>query len=150
MRQIKLDLGIDFGFLPAVYSSLNFITFCFLLFAFYKIRFKRDVAGHQRFMTMSVVLSGAFLILYVLYHITSPETSFCREGLIRPTYYFLLVTHIILAAVILPFILFTYIRAFTNQFARHKKMARWVFPLWLYVALTGPIIYLLLLPCYGV
>jgi putative membrane protein len=148
MRRIRLDLGVDLSFLPAVYSVLNTITFVLLLLAFYFIRYKKNVAAHQRLMTGAVILSGLFLILYVLYHITNAETSFCQQGSIRTIYFFLLITHIILAAIILPFILFTYIRAYTAQFARHKRLARWVWPIWLYVALTGPVIYLLLLPCY--
>lgn len=148
MRRIKLDLGADLSFLPAVYSVLNTITFLLLLLAFYFIRYKKDVVTHQKLMSAAVLLSGLFLILYVLYHITNAETSFCREGFIRTIYFLLLISHIVLAAIILPFILFTYIRAYTAQFTRHKKLARWVWPIWLYVALTGPVIYLLLLPCY--
>jgi putative membrane protein len=148
MRRIHIDLSIDLSFLPAVYSTINFVTFCLLIFAFYQIRYEKNINRHRKFMTASVILSGVFLLLYVLYHITSEETSFCREGAIRYVYFFLLISHIILAAIILPFILFTYIRALTNQFDRHKKLARWVLPLWLYVAITGPVIYLFLLPCY--
>jgi putative membrane protein len=148
MRRIHLDLPIDLSFLPAIYSGINFVTFCLLLFAFYQIRYAKNRDRHRKLMTSAVVLSGIFLLLYVLYHITSEETSFCRDGVIRFVYFFLLITHIVLAAIILPFILFTYIRALTNQFDRHIKLARWVLPLWLYVAITGPVIYLFLLPCY--
>jgi putative membrane protein len=148
MRRIKVDVGVELSFLPAVYSVLNTITFFLLLLAFYFIKYKKDVPTHQKLMSGAVLLSGLFLILYVLYHITSAETLFCQEGLIRNVYFVLLISHIVLAAIILPFILFTYIRAYTAQFPRHKKLARWVWPLWLYVALTGPVIYLLLLPCY--
>ena len=148
MRKIHWDIPVDLSILPAVYSVINFITFVLLLLAFYQIRYRKNVSLHQKLMTMSVVLSGIFLLLYVLYHITSDETTFCRDGVIRYFYFFLLVSHILLAAIILPFILFTYIRAYTSQFIRHKNLARWVLPLWLYVALTGPIIYLFLLPCY--
>ena len=148
MRRFHFSIGVELSFLPAIYSVLNGIIFCLLLVAFYFIRFRKNASIHRKLMTVSALLSGLFLILYVLYHITNPETIFCREGIIRSVYFFLLITHIFLAAVILPFILFTYIRAYTAQYMRHKKMARWVFPLWLYVAITGPVIYLLLLPCY--
>jgi putative membrane protein len=92
--------------------------------------------------------SALFLLSYVLYHFTTPETRFGGEGVIRYIYFFILITHIILAALTLPFILLTFNRAYTDQFDRHRKMARWVFPLWLYVAVTGPICYLMLKPYY--
>jgi len=148
MRKIHIHLPVDLSFLPGIYSAINFITFCLLLLAYYQIRYLKNVKLHQKLMTTSVFLSGLFLLLYVLYHITSSEIVFCKEGGIRYFYFFLLVSHILLAAVILPFILFTYIRAFTSQFERHKRLARWVLPLWLYVSLSGPVIYLFLLPCY--
>lgn len=147
MRRIKIDTSIDFSFLPPLYSSLNALTAFLLVVALVFI--KRGMASqHKRMMTMALATSVLFLLCYVVYHITTPETRYCGVGLIRYFYFFLLITHIILAAVILPFILFTYIRAYTNQFERHKAMARWVFPLWLYVAVTGPVIYLMLSPCY--
>lgn len=147
MRRIKIDTDIDFSFLPPFYSLLNAITALFLIVALVYI--KKGMANqHRKMMTMALATSVLFLLCYVVYHITTPETLYCQEGPIRYVYFTLLISHIILAAVILPFILFTYIRAFTNQFQKHKAMARWVFPLWLYVALTGPIIYLMLRPCY--
>lgn len=149
MRRIKIDVDRDLSFLPMVYSTLNFITFCLLLVGYYLIRFKKNIEWHQRFMTYSAILSAFFLFLYVLYHITNPETPYCKVGTIRIIYLFLLITHIVFAALILPFILFTYIRAFTRQFERHRSMARWVFPVWLYVAITGPILFLMLWPCYS-
>ncbi|MBK8501783.1 MAG: DUF420 domain-containing protein [Saprospiraceae bacterium] len=149
MRRVHIDLSIDLSFLPALYSGINFITFCLLIFAFYQIRYANNMTRHRKFMTISVILSGIFLVLYVLYHITSEETSFCREGVIRYVYFFLLISHIVLAAIILPFILFTYIRAFTKQFDRHKRLARWVLPLWLYVSHYWSGYLSFLLPCYA-
>ena len=99
-------------------------------------------------MTLAMISSLLFLLGYVLYHITNADTKFGGVGTIRPIYFFLLITHIVLAAVIFPFILFTYIRAFTGQFIRHKKMARWVYWFWLYVAVTGPVLYLMIKPYY--
>ncbi len=148
MRRFKIETNIDFTYLPAIYSTINAITFVLLLIGFYLIRFRRDQISHQRVMSAAMVASGLFLLLYVLYHMTTPETSFCGEGPSRAIYFMVLISHIVLAAVILPFILFTYIRAYTKQFQRHKKLARWVWPLWLYVAASGPIIYLMLRPCY--
>lgn len=147
MRRIHIDTSIDFSFLPMVYSALNAFTAAMLVAAI--IFIKKGMANqHRKAMTVALIASGLFLLLYVVYHITTPETKFCGIGPIRYFYFFLLITHIVLAAVILPFILFTYIRAYTNQFDKHKRMARWVFPLWLYVAITGPVLYVLLYPCY--
>lgn len=148
MRRIKIDLGVDFGFLPAVYSILNALTACILIVAYRAIR-KKDVHTHKLAIFWAVGLSALFLLLYVLYHITTPETLFCKEGFIRYIYFFFLITHVVLAAVIFPFILFTLVRAITGQLDRHKKMARWVWPIWFYVAVTGPVCYLFLYPCYS-
>ncbi len=147
MRKIKLDLGIDFTFLPPVHSTLNGITAILLVIAFIFIKQKK-INAHRNMMFSAMITSALFLVSYVLYHITTPETSFCQEGTIRYLYFFLLITHVVLAGVIFPFILFTLIRGYTNQIQKHKKMARWVFPLWLYVAVTGPILYVMLMPCY--
>ncbi len=148
MRRFKISINADVSFLPFVYSTINFITAILLLFGYYLIRIKKHIALHQRIMTICILLSISFLIMYVLYHITTEETLYCGQGAIRILYFFILISHVVLASLILPFILFTYIRAITQQFVRHKRMARWVFPVWFYVAITGPAIYLLLLPCY--
>lgn len=147
MRRVKIDLGIDFSFLPPIHASLNAIAAVFLLLAYYFIR-NKNVQVHRRFIYAAMVCSGLFLVSYVLYHFTTPETKFGGTGAIRTVYFFILITHVILAALILPFILLTFNRAYTAQYERHKKMARWVFPLWLYVAVTGPICYLMLRPYY--
>lgn len=162
MRKISLNLGVDFTFLPPLYSTLNALTAVFLLLALYQIK-QKNIVNHQRLMNVAVILSALFLLCYVLYHITTPETKFgdvnhdgivddaelAGLGSMRTIYLILLISHIVLAAVILPFILFTYIRAYTNQIVKHRKMAKWVFPLWLYVAVTGPVLYLMLKPYYG-
>ncbi len=148
MRQPKkIDLGIDFSFLPAVYSTLNGIVAILLIIALVAIK-RGNAKAHRKFTTSAMIGSVLFLLGYVVYHITTPETLYCGVGAIRYVYFFLLITHIVLAAVILPFILFTFIRAYTNQFDKHRKMAKWVFPLWLYVAITGPVLYMFLSPCY--
>lgn len=147
MRRYKIDLGVDFSFLPPIHASLNALAAVILLFAFYFIK-NKQIENHRRAIYAAMVCSALFLISYVLYHFTTPETRYGGQGLMRTFYFFLLITHVILAAVILPFILLTFNRAFTNQFERHKKMARWVFPLWLYVTVTGPICYLMLRPYY--
>ena len=147
MRRVKIETGLDFSFLPPFHASLNALASVALILGLAAIK-NGNAHRHRFFMVTAIILSVLFLISYVVYHFTMPETSFCKEGIVRYVYFFLLITHIILAAVILPFILFTFIRAFTFQFDRHKKLARWVFPLWLYVTISGPILYLMLRNCY--
>lgn len=147
MRRVKIQTDIDFSFLPPVHASLNALTAVILVVAFIHIKNGR-VEQHRKAIYAAMVTSALFLFSYVLYHFTTPETRFGGEGIIRYVYFFILITHIILAALTLPFILLTFNRAYTDQFDRHKKMARWVFPLWLYVAVTGPVCYLMLKPYY--
>ena len=147
MRRVKIETDIDFSFLPPVHASLNALTAVILVVAFIHIKNGR-VEQHRKAIYAAMVTSALFLLSYVLYHFTTPETRFGGEGTIRYIYFFILVTHIVLAAVTLLFILLTFNRAYTDQFDRHKKMARWVFPLWLYVAVTGPVCYLMLKPYY--
>ncbi|MEE9373232.1 MAG: DUF420 domain-containing protein [Saprospiraceae bacterium] len=148
MRRVKIDLSLDSSFLPPVNALLNTFTTLFLVAALYMV-LKKNFNAHMNLMTAALVSSVLFLMCYVLYHFTTVETSFCREGWIKIVYYFVLLTHIVLAGLSLPFILFTYIRAYTKQFEKHKKLARKVYPVWLYVSITGPVVYLLLKPCYG-
>lgn len=147
MRRVKIDLGIDFGFLPPLHATLNALTAFILVLALYFIR-RKQVERHRRAIYAAMVCSALFLVSYVLYHFTTPETRFGGQGWVRGVYFFLLITHVVLAAVTLPFILFTFNRAYTGQYERHRRMARWVFPLWLYVAVTGPVCYLMLRPYY--
>lgn len=161
MRRVKIDLGIDFSFLPPVHAALNALSALILLAALYFIK-NRQVENHRRAIYAALACSALFLVCYVLYHFTTPEVKYGdldRDGLLsqaemaaaggmRTVYLIILATHIVLAGLILPFILFTFNRAFTAQYERHKKMARWVYPLWLYVAITGPICYWMLKPYY--
>jgi putative membrane protein len=149
MRQVKIPLpeGWDFSFLPPFHATVNAITAVVLIAAFYFIK-QKNVVMHRRMIYVAMTLSALFLLSYVTYHFTTESVKYGGEGMIRYVYFFLLITHIVLAGLILPFILFTFIRAYTNQIEKHRKMARWVFPLWLYVAITGPICYLMLMPYY--
>jgi len=147
MRQYKLQTGIDFSFLPPFHATLNGLAFLVLLLGYRAIRNGR-IDQHKRWMSTALFLSVLFLVSYVLYHLTTEETRYGGEGLMRTVYFVLLISHIVLAAVILPFILFTFIRGYTGLYERHKRLARWVFPLWLYVTLTGPLCYLMLKPYY--
>ncbi len=161
MRRFKLDVGIDFSFLPPFHATLNALTALVLLFALYFIK-SNQIDLHKKCMLTALGLSILFLLSYVAYHFTTPETLFGdinHDGLLdegelqlvsgsRTPYLILLFSHITLAAISLPFILLTFIRAYTNQFDKHKKLARYVFPIWLYVAITGPLCYFLLMPYY--
>jgi len=118
-----------------------------LIIAYWHIK-NRRIVQHQKIMTSAMLTSFIFLLCYVLYHITTPETMYCKEGVIRYVYFFLLISHVILAAISFPFVLFTFVRGYTRQDEAHKKMARWIFPIWLYVCITGPLCYLMLYPCY--
>ena len=146
--EFKIQTEIDFSFLAPFHATVNALTAVVLFFAFKYVKEKKYNL-HRRLINLALILSAVFLTSYVIYHFTTEETRFCQQGAIRYVYFFLLITHVVLAGLILPFILITYTRAFTGRFPLHKKMARWVAPLWFYVAVTGPIVYLLLRPCYG-
>jgi putative membrane protein len=142
-KKIPLPDGVDLGFLPAVNGALNSLVAIFLVTALVMIKCQNIVA-HRRFISAAMITSAIFLLSYVAYHFTTAETKFGGEGPTRIVYFVLLIS----AAVSLPFILQTWVYAFTGQFDKHRKMARWVFPMWLYVAITGPICYLMLRPYY--
>lgn len=147
MRRIKIPTDIDFSFLPPFHAVLNSIAALMLIAALYFIK-NKNITAHKKMMTAALATSALFLLSYVVYHFTTEETRFCQEGNIRYVYFFFLITHVILAAVSFPFILMTFIRGFKMEVEKHKKMTRWVYPIWLYVAITGPICYLMLRPCY--
>lgn len=161
MRRVRIPTSIDFSFLPPVHATLNALAAVALVAALVFIK-KKQIARHRAAIYTAMALSVLFLISYVVYHFTSVEVRFgdldhngvvddaerAAVGGMRPVYLVLLITHVTLAGVILPFILFTFNRAFTGQYARHKAMARWVFPVWLYVAVSGPLCYLMLRPFY--
>ena len=147
-EKIPLPDGVDLSFLPAVHASLNTLVAIFLVLALIMIK-RNNVELHKKAITAAMVCSGLFLLCYVVYHFTNKETSYGGEGMMKTVYLTLLVSHIVLAAVSLPFILLTWVYGFTNQFAKHRKMAKWVFPIWLYVAVTGPVCYLMLRPYYS-
>jgi len=148
MRRIHIESNIDFHFLPPLYSLFNVLTAVILMIGYVQIR-KKNKENHQRYMTMAMIMSLIFLILYVTYHITTPETLYCGKGFLRIIYFLLLISHIVLAAVSFPLILITYVRGYLDKTTEHRRLARWVFPIWLYVCITGPICYLMLRPCYN-
>ena len=134
-------------FLPPIYATINGITAVILIAGVLSIKNgKRKL--HERFMTTAIALSVAFLVMYVAYHMTTDSTKFGGEGIIRPIYFFILITHIILSIAVIPLVLITYVRALTNKFDKHKKIAKITFPIWLYVAVTGVVVYLMISPYY--
>lgn len=145
------ELGFDvkpLTFLPPIYATINGFTAILLLLAFWAIKNKKIVL-HKKLMTTAIGCSVAFLVMYVAYHMTSDSTKFGGEGIIKYVYFFILITHILLSIVIIPFVLITYVRAITNDFEKHKKIAKITFPLWLYVAVTGVVVYIMISPYYA-
>lgn len=142
--KINLELPV---FLPPIYATINAITALVLILAVFLIK-KGNRKVHEKLMKLAIGLSVLFLLMYILYHMTSDSTKFGGEGAIKYIYYFILLTHIVLSVVVIPFVLITYVRAITNNFERHKKIAKITFPLWLYVAITGVIVYFMISPYY--
>jgi len=148
---IKLkDFGFNIEpltFLPPIYAGVNALTALVLIIAVWAIK-NNNQKLHENLMKFAISLSVLFLLMYVAYHMTSDSTKFGGEGMIKYVYYFILITHILLSIVVIPFVLITYVRGITNNFQRHKKIAKITFPIWLYVAVTGVIVYLMISPYY--
>jgi|TARA_B110000902_G_scaffold103489_1_gene122265 putative membrane protein len=145
------DLGFNvepLTFLPPIYASINGLTAILLIAAVIAIK-KGNRKLHERLNTFAIICSLAFLLMYILYHMTSDSTKFGGEGAIKFVYYFILITHVILSIIVIPFVLTTYMRAKLGNFPQHKKIAKITFPLWLYVAITGVVVYLMISPYYG-
>ena len=139
--------GYDFSFLPPLYASINAVTAVLLIVAFIAIKNKMRRL-HEMIMKTCIFLSASFLIMYILYHMTSDPTAYGGGGGWRYVYYFILVSHIILSVAVIPLVLFTLVRALSGNFERHKALARFTLPVWLYVAITGVIVYLMISPYY--
>ncbi|MCZ4319635.1 DUF420 domain-containing protein [Aequorivita viscosa] len=135
------------GFLPPIYATINACTALILITAVYQIR-KGNRKLHERLMKTAIVFSALFLIMYMAYHMTSDSTPFGGEGVVKYVYYFILLTHILLSIIVIPFVLITFVRGITGQFYKHRKIARITFPLWLYVAISGVVVYLMISPYY--
>lgn len=163
MRRVKIPLpeGVDLSFLPPFHAAVNAVAAVVLVVALIAV-LKGRIGLHRKMIMTAMGLSVLFLLSYVAYHFTSNEVKFgdanldgtvdpaelAKVGGMRTIYLILLASHIVLAAVSLPFILFTFIAGWTNRFSAHKRLAKWVFPVWLYVAVTGPVCYLMLRPYY--
>ena len=144
---IKIPNVEPLTFLPPVYAFINAITAVFLTIAYVAIKRKKIIL-HERLMKISIALSVIFLVMYVAYHMTSDPTPYGGEGIIRSVYYFILISHVLLSIGIIPLVLVTYVRAISKLFVDHKKIARYTFPIWMYIAVTGVIVYLMISPYY--
>lgn len=146
LRQ-KVDLGGWTKLLPHINGVINTLTALLLIGGRYFIA-QKNIRAHRQSMTAAFMLGSLFLVSYVLYHLTNESTPFGGEGAIRPVYYFLLISHIVLSVVVVWFVLKAVYFAYSNQIALHKKVVKWAFPIWLYVSITGVIVYLLISPYY--
>jgi putative membrane protein len=149
--KVKLkDLGFDvkpLSFLPPMYATINGITAVVLVWAVVSIKNgKRKL--HENLMKTAIALSVAFLGMYVAYHMTSESTKYGGQGIMKGIYFFILITHITLSIATIPLVLVTYVCALAERFDKHKKIAKITFPIWLYVAVTGVIVYLMISPYY--
>ena len=134
-------------FLPPIYATINGLTAVILIIAYVAIRNKK-IKLHETLMKIAIGLSLVFLAMYVAYHMTSDSTPYGGQGMIRYFYFFILISHIVLSIGIIPMVLVTYVRAISKRFADHKKIAVITFPNWLYIAITGVIVYLMISPYY--
>ncbi len=139
--------GYDLSFLPPIYATINGMTAVILVISVVAIkRGKRKL--HERLMKTCMGLSATFLVLYVLYHMTSDSTPYGGQGMLRYIYFFILISHIFLSVGVIPLVLFTFVRGLRGDFQRHRSLAKITFPIWLYVAVTGVIVYLMISPYY--
>jgi putative membrane protein len=146
-NQLTRIEGLDVSFLPHLNAILNTATFSLLVLGFIAVR-QKQVAYHRMFMMSAFILSAIFLLSYVVYHSNAVSTKFGGEGIIRYAYFFILITHIILAAIVLPLVLFSFQKGLQMKIEQHRKLVRWTFPIWLYVTTSGVIVYLMISPYY--
>ena len=137
--------GVDLSFLPPFYASINALTAIVLVSALIAIK-RKNRTLHQKLIQFAFILSALFLASYVAYHLTHDSTSY--DGNARMVYFFILVSHILLSIVVIPIVLFTYLFAWEGNYVRHKKWTRFAWPIWMYVAVTGVIVYWMISPYY--
>ena len=147
LRKLGYDVE-PLSFLPPIYASINALTAVVLVTAVIAIKNGKRVL-HENLMKFAIALSVLFLGMYVAYHMTSDSTKFGGEGTIKYIYYFILITHIFLSVIVIPLVLIPFVRALSKRFDQHKKIARITFPIWLYVAITGVVVYLMISPYYN-
>ncbi len=145
--KVKIDLPFDPYVLPKINAAINALTAFVLIGALWAIK-QKNMKLHSNLIYVAMGLSVAFLVGYIMYHMGSESTRFGGEGTIKYIYLIILLTHIVLAAVMPFFVLFTFVKGFTGQYAKHRKLAKIAFPIWLYVSITGVICYLMIAPYY--
>lgn len=143
----KIPNAKPLSFLPPIYATINGITAILLVVAVVAIKNGKE-SLHQKLMTTNIVLSALFLVMYVAYHITSETTIYGGDGFWKYVYYFILMTHIVLSISVIPLVLITYSKVYLDDFESHRIWAKYTFPIWLYVAVTGVIVYLMISPYY--
>lgn len=145
--QWKVNLGFDVHLFARINALLNSAVSILLVAGLVAVKRKKFIA-HKRIMLAAILLSSLFLVSYICHHLFAGDTRFGGTGIIRPIYFFILITHIFLAAIILPFILYTAYHALTAAWPAHRKMAKITWPIWLYVTISGVVVYLLISPYY--
>jgi putative membrane protein len=144
---VKID-GYDFTFLPPIYATINGITAFFLILALIAIKRKNRLM-HENLVKIAIALSILFLAMYVVYHMTTKSTPYGGEGALKMIYFFILISHILLSIAVIPMVLLSYLYAWEGKFEKHKKLTRFTWPIWFYVATTGVIVYLMISPYYN-
>ena len=146
--RIRLENVKSLSFLPPIYAAINGYTAVILLAALWAIK-NRKINLHEQLMKTAIGLSLAFLVMYIAYHLTSDPTPFGGEGYIKAVYYFILISHILLSIALIPLVLISFVRGINEQFRLHRKISRYTFPIWLYVTVTGVIVYFMISPYYA-
>ncbi len=146
---VKIEIpGVErLGFLPPIYATINAFTAVILVLGVIQIK-KGNRKAHENLMKLAIGLSALFLVMYVIYHMTSTSTPFGGEGPIRTVYFIILISHILLSIAVIPLVLISFVRALSERYDKHKKIAKITFPIWLYVAITGVIVYIMISPYY--
>ena len=134
-------------FLPKLNAFINGICSILLIVSLYFIK-RKEIAKHKTINILTFILSSVFLVSYIMYHYLADETKFPIDNPLRPLYFFILISHILLAAAVLPMILLSFYYGLQMNIAKHKKLTRWSFPIWLYVTITGVVVYLMISPYY--
>ncbi|RSK28416.1 DUF420 domain-containing protein [Bacillus sp. HMF5848] len=147
MPKIEIFTHFDITIFPLFNAVLNSFTFTFLVAALITIK-QKNIKLHRRFIYAAFTTTGLFLLSYVTYHAMSESTPYGGEGPLRYIYYFILISHILLSIAIVPLALTTFFRGIANKIDKHRKIARWTMPIWLYVSLTGVLVYILISPYY--
>jgi len=146
--RFRLENVQSFSFLPPIYAAINGYTAIILLIALWAIK-KRKINLHEQLMKTAIGLSLTFLLMYVAYHLTSDPTKFGGEGWVKVLYFGILISHILLSIALIPLVLISFVRGISQQFTQHRKIARITFPIWLYVTVTGVVVYYMISPYYN-